>query len=201
MFENNSKIPRYFVLMELVLALTILIGMFFSFILVAGAYFVALILFVVFLVLDKRYGSMISNYKQSFFLFDAINLIGVIAVIYYEFAQHSPILNTLLIVITVIKVFVMLVDAFVIKNKNISNNEYVLANTVQLCSMLCVLTYFVNVSNLFFAVDALMFEIAAFALKIYINRENKPKIPVAGKKDDSLEERIHSAGNGEGDVE
>ena len=187
--------------MEIGQVLTILIGMFFSFILVAGAYFVALILFAVFLVLDKRYGSMLSNYKQSFFLFDAINLIGIIAVIYYEFAQHSPILNTLLIVLTVIKVFVMVVDAFVIKNKNLSNNEYVLANTVQLCSMICILTYFFNVSNLFFAVDALMFEIAAFALKIYINRENKPKVPVVTQKDDSLEERIHSAGNGEGDVE
>ena len=200
MFENNSKIPKFFVLMELVLALTILVGMFFSFVLAAGAYFVAVILFVVFLILDKKYGASLLNYKHSFFLFDAINLIGIVAVLYYEFANHAKILNLLLIVLMVIKVLVLLVDAFVIKTKNLSNNEYVLANTVQLCSMICILTYFVNVSNLFFAVDALLFEFAAFALKLYINRENKPKV-VENKKDSSLEDRIHSAGNGEGDVE
>ncbi len=201
MNENNSKYPKFFVIMELILSMIILVGMFFSFMLVAGAYFIALILFVVFLILDKRYGQSIINYKQSFFLFDFINLIGVVAVLYYEFSRFSKVLSTLLILILMVKLFAMLVDVFVIKNQNFSNNEYVLANVVQLCSMICMLTYFLNVSELFFAVDALLFELACLILKFYINRENKEKVEEKKVEDSSLEDRIRSAGKDEGDVE
>lgn len=95
----------------------------------------------------------------------------------------------------------MMVDIFLIKNKNLSTNENFLVDVIKLCSMICILTYFFNVSNLFFAIDSFIFEIVAFAIKIYINRDNDSKKQKVDSAEQKLEERIHSAGENEGEIE
>ena len=205
MFESNSKFPKFFIYMQLALSLIILIGMFFNVVFVGSAYFIALILSAVFLMLDKKYGSLITNYKLTFFLFDLINLMAVIAVIYYEYTKHVMVLNIFLILFVIIQLLMMVVDIYLIKNKNVSKNENFLANMIKLCSMICILTYFFNVSDLFFAIDAFLFEIVAFGLRLYVNRDSGSKDKKEFKPEETeeskIEKRIHSAGENEGEVE
>ena len=100
-----------------------------------------------------------------------------------------------------ILVLSLLIDWFLIKNQRFTNNENTLVNTVKLCSMICILTYFFNVSDLFFAIDSLIFEVASFVLKIYLNLDDSKKKDVEPEKEQSLEERIFSAGENEGDMD
>ena len=81
MFESTSKFPKFYLYMQLFIAITIFIGMFFSLTLVSVVYFVALLLSAVVLMLDKKYGTILTNYKLTYFLFDIINLIAVIAIV------------------------------------------------------------------------------------------------------------------------
>ena len=201
MFEFNSKIPKFFIYMQLALSLIILISMFFSVTIVSCVYFVALIISAVFVILNKKYGSHLTNYKLTFFLFELINLIAIIAIMYYEYTKHSMVLNVFLILLIVVQVLMMIIYIFLIKNKNLSTNENFLFDVIILCSMICILTYFFNVSNLFFAIDAFIFEVVALAIKIYINRDSNVKKQKVDSAEQILEERIHSAGENEGEIE
>ena len=150
MFESNFKFPKFFIYMQLALSLIIFVGMFFSIKLVAGTYFVAILITAVFLILDKKYGSILTNYKLTFLLFDIVNLIAIIAITYYEFVNHSTVLNVFLFILIAIETVSACIDIFVIKNKNVSSRENILVDVVKLSSMICILTYFFNVSDLFF---------------------------------------------------
>lgn len=201
MFENKSKFPRFFVYMLLILAVIMFVGMFFNANIVGVTYFVALLVCIVLLLLDKHYGTILTNYKLTFFLFDLINLIAVIAVMYYEFSKHTFILNVFLVVLILAEIFLIFVDIFVVQNKNISKEGCFFVNVVKLGSIICILTYFYRVSELWFAIDALIFEIVSIVLKIYFNSTK------FGKKNDgnnenekqlnTIESRIHSAGEEE----
>ena len=201
MFEKNSKFPKFFIYMQLALSLTVLVGMFFSVKLVGAAYFIAIILSAVFLMLDKKYGSALTSYKSTFFLFDLTNLIAIIAIVYYEYKNHSMVLNTFLVILMIIQIFSMLIDVYIVKNKDILDKETVIVDVLKLGSMICILTYFFNVSDLFFAIDAFVFEMVGFVYKIYLSRDKKEKIKENESNQKNIEERIHSAGKNEGEIE
>lgn len=181
MFDTTSKFPKIFVYMLASLAVIIFIGMFFSLKFVSAMYFLALLISAVVLILDRKYGTILTNYKLTFFLFDLINLIAVIAITYYESSKHTVVLNIFLISLIVIETLLMVLDIFFIHNKNLTKPENLLVDSVKLGSMICILTYFFGVSTLFYAVDALAFEIANFILKIYVNR-NQNKAPAKEKE-------------------
>ena len=169
--------------------------------LVSANFFITIIVLAVFLVLDKKYGSDLSNYKLTFFFLDLICIIALAAILVYEYSTASMILNGFMILLMGILVLSLLIDWFLIKNQRFTNNENTLVNTVKLCSMICILTYFFNVSDLFFAIDSLIFEVASFVLKIYLNLDDSKKKDVEPEKEQSLEERIFSAGENEGDMD
>lgn len=201
MFESNSKFPKFFICMQLAVSLIILIGMFFSVKIVGGVYFVALIISAVFVVLDKKYGSLLTNYRLTFFLFDLVNLIAVIAIIYYEYTKHTFVLNMFLILLIVIEVLMMVIDMFLIKNKNISSNQNFVVDVLKLCSMICILTYLFNVSDLYFAIVAFVFELIIFVLRLVLNRDTTAVKSKEETHENTLAKRIHSAGESEGDIE
>lgn len=200
MGEKNFRFPQFFNYLLVTLSVIIFAGMFFSVKIVGGVYFIAILLSVVFAILDKKYGKFLSNYKVTFFLFDLINLISVIAILYYEYSRHEMILNVFLILLIVIEVLMMIIDFFLIKNKNLSKNESFIVNVVKIASMICILTYFYKVSILFFAIDALFFEVASLVLKIYVNKAEKNE-EINEPVEQKVEDIIQSAGKDEGDVE
>ena len=128
-------------------------------------------------------------------------MIAVIAIIYYEFFKDTFILNLFLIELIIVEAFLFAVDILVVKNKNISKEGCFFVNVVKLGSMICILTYFYKVSTLWFAIDALIFEIASIVLKIYFNSVKFGKINKIETEKESeivkIETRIHSADESE----
>ena len=47
-------------------------------------------------ILDRKYGSILTNYKVTYLLFEVVNLVAVITVIVYEYTKHTEILNLFL---------------------------------------------------------------------------------------------------------
>ena len=168
MLEKNSKFPRFFILMLIPLALIMLVGMFFGVKIVSSTYFIALLIAIVFLMLDKHHGENLANYKLSFFLFDVINLIAVVSIMYYEYGSHSMLLNIFLTVLCAVLIFLIVFDCVILRNKDITKRQSVYVSLVKMGSMISLLTYFYNVSILFFAIDALIFELANVVLKMII---------------------------------
>ena len=66
MFETNSKFPKFFVYMMLLSAILALVGMFVNVKIVSAVYFIVIILNVVLLLMDKKYGPPLTNYKQTY---------------------------------------------------------------------------------------------------------------------------------------
>ncbi len=202
MLNNNSKYPKFFIYMLLSLAVMNFASAFINAYIVAATFFISIIVLVVFMMLDRKYGAEFSNYKVTFFLLDLICIIAIITIMVYEFQRANIVLKVSLALVVVMLVLSMISEWFLLKNENFTNNENMLVNATKLCSMICLLTYFFNISNLFFALDSLIFEVAAFTLKIYLNYESdeKKKEPVV-KTELSIEERIFSAGESEGEFE
>ena len=178
MFERNSKFPRFFILMLIPIAVVMLVGMFFTAKIVAGAYFIALLVALVFLMLDRHHGENLTNYKLAFFVFDFINLMAAVAVIYYEFSKHSVLLNVLLISLISLFMILIVTDCILVKNKDFSKKHSVFISLINMGTMICILTYFYNVSELFFVIDALIFAICAIVIKVMLvfGKKNKPEI-------------------------
>lgn len=188
MFDRNSKFPRFIILMLLPITLIMLVGMFFSPRLVANAYFIALLISVVYLLIDRHYGENITNYRIAFFLFDIINLIATIVVIYYEFRKESYLLNIFMIISMIFIVFLILIDIVLVKNKDIEKKHSVFVGLVNLGFMICILTYFYNVSELFFIIDALIFEVSSIIIKIIIIfTKNNDKEAIATDKGNDID--------------
>lgn len=199
---TKSRFSNFFVSMLIPMALIMFIGMFFSIKIVANAYFAALILAIVFFILNKRYGKFITNHKLAFILFEIINLIAVIAVIYYEFTKHSIILNIFLVLLIVVELALLVIDIFYIKNERISEQENLFISIVKLGSVICILTYFFKVSELFFAIDALIFEISNIILKIIFNKLEvfEPEKPQKETEQSKIENIINNSVD-EGEIE
>jgi hypothetical protein len=192
--------------MLLILAGIMFVCIFFNEHAVSSTYFISLLICVVLLILDNHYGTILTNYKLTFFLFDLINMVAVCAIIYYEFSKHTIVLNVFLIILVFLSLFTMIVDAFFVKNKNITKVESSFIGIFKVGAMICILTYFFNVSALWFAIDAFLFELADVALKIYFNSYNytnfnKIKKTQNENEESSLEDRIHSAGEDEGEID
>ena len=189
MFESNSKFPKFYVYMMLLSAILAFAGMFFSVKIVSAIYFIAIILSLVLFILDKKYGTLLTNYKLTFALFELVNLIAVVSVVYYEFSNHLEVLNLFLILLIAIEVLMLIIDIFVIKNKNLTKRENLTIDFFKLCSMVCILTYFFNVSELYFSIFAFVFESIVLVFKVYSNLEDKPE---EEKKEELIEDVIHS---------
>ena len=165
MFESNSKFPKIFVYMMSILALMMFIGMFFGVVFVGSPYFIALLICAILLILDRKYGSILTNYKLVYLLFEIVNLIAVISVVYYEYSKHTEILNTFLILLIVIETLMALIDIFLLKNKKLTRTMNVVIDFIKLCSMICIITYFFGVSKLYFAIFAFVFEAINLTVK------------------------------------
>jgi len=201
---NKSKFSNFFVCMLIPMALLMFIAMFFSVKIVEGIYFAALILAVVYFILNKKYGKFITNHKLAFILFEIINLIAVIAIIYYEFAKFTIILNFFLVLLVIAEVLLLLLDIFYIKNEKINSQENLFISIVKLGSFICILTYFFNISTLFFAIDALIFELANLTIKILFQKFELPEMDKEYQKEvepSNIEKIIDSAAENEGEIE
>lgn len=185
------------------MALLMFVSMFFSVKIVGGIYFATLILAVVYLILNKKYGKFVSNHKLAYILFEIINLIAVIAIIYYEFNKFTIILNLFLIALLVSEIVLICLDIFYIKNENINSQENIFISVVKLGSFICVITYFFNISTLFFAIDALIFEVANIIIKILFQKFDFSEkiVPAKTTSEVNIEKIIDSAAENEGEIE
>ncbi len=205
MFESNSKFPKIFVYMMSLLAVIMFIGMFFGVVFVGSPYFIAVLICAVILILDRRYGSILTNYKLTYLLFEIVNLIAVISVVYYEYSKHTEMLNIFLILLIVIEVVMAIIDIFLLKNKNLTKIKNVIIDFIKLCSMICIMTYFFNVSKLYFAIFAFVFESMNLAVKISTYFENLGKKQKTEpetenqEKTEKIEDIIHSNSEGDGE--
>lgn len=200
---HKSKFSSFFVCMLIPMALLMFVSMFFSVKIVGGIYFATLILAVVYLILNKKYGKFVSNHKLAYILFEIINLIAVIAIIYYEFNKFTIILNLFLIALLVSEIVLICLDIFYIKNENINSQENIFISVVKLGSFICVITYFFNISTLFFAIDALIFEVANIIIKILFQKFDFSEkiVPAKTTSEVNIEKIIDSAAENEGEIE
>ena len=199
MFETNSKFPKIFVYMMSLIAVIMVSGIFFSLKVVGGAYFVAMLVCAIIFLLDKKYGTLLTNYKMTYLLFEIVNFIAVLAVIAYEYSKHTETLNLFLILLGALEVLMIAIDIFFIKNKDLEKIQNLLIDFMKLCSMVCIITYFFNVSKLYFAIFAFMFEIANLTVKFVVYCENKSKTEQPVQKSESIEDIIHSGDDGDGE--
>ena len=190
MFESNSKFPKFYVYMMLLSAILAFVGMFFSVKIVSAIYFIAIILSLVLYILDKKYGTLLTNYKLTYMLFELVNLIAVISIVYYEFLNHSEVLNLFLVLLICLEVLMLIIDIFVIKNKNLTKRENLFIDFFKLCAMVCILTYFFNVSKLYFSIFAFVFEAIVLSFKVYCNLEDKPIVEEKAEEE-IIEDVIH----------
>lgn len=202
MFKNTSIFPRIFIYILSALSILIFVGMFFSFRLVEIFYFVTILVAAVFLILDKKYGKSLTNHKAVFFLFDFINLIAIITVLYYEYSKHNSVLNAFLIALICVVSILLIIDFVFISDKFSFKKEFIFIDVLELCSMICIYTYFNKVSEFWFAVTAFVFFIFNLAVKIaftiklkYYNQNIKKRIEtdnVEVLQDESIESLIQS---------
>lgn len=200
MFESNSKFPKIFVYMMSILALIIFVGMFFGVVFVGIPYFIAVLICAIILLLDKKYGTILTNYKLTYLLYEIINFIAIISVVYHEYSKHSETLNLFLILLIVVEILMAVVDIFLLKNRNLNKSKNLLIDFLKLCSMICVMTYFFGVSKLYFAIFAFVFEAMNIAVKVatfYDNKNNSKTNEIV--QEQKLEDIIHSSDNGDGE--
>lgn len=168
MSENNSKFPKFFIYMFSALILAMIVCALFSLTAVGAVYFVMLLVVVVFTILDKRYNFFITNYKSIFVMFDLAGLVSVLTIICYEYSKHSLTLNIFLWLILGIRLCHILVDLLFIKNNFISKAECLMIDFIQIGSMICVLTYFYQVSTFWYSIVAFALAVGNMALKVYV---------------------------------
>lgn len=199
MFETNSKFPKIFVYMMSLIAVIMLAGIFFSLKIVGGAYFVALLVCAIIFILDKKYGTLLTNYKVTYLLFEIVNFVAVMAVIAYEYSSHTETLSLFLILLGALEVLMMIIDIFLLKNKYLTKTQNLLIDFVKLCSMVCIITYFFNVSKLYFALFAFVFEGANITVKVLVYSENKGSNEKVVQKAEAIEDIIHAGDDGDGE--
>ncbi len=199
MFESNSKFPRIFVHMMSLLAAIMLVGMFFSAKIVGGAYFIAMLICAIIFILDRKYGSILTNYKVTYLLFEMVNFIAVLSVIVYEYSKHTETLNVFLILLVIVELVMGVIDIFLIKNKQLTKTKNLIIDFIKLCSMICIITYFFNVSKLFFAIFAFVFESVNIAVKVINYIDNKNYQVEQNLVQEKIEDIIHSDDGGDGE--
>lgn len=199
MFESNSKLPKIFIYMLTAVAVFMFVGLFFGVRYVGMPYFIALMICVVMFVLDKKSNANLTNYKLTYLLFGIVNLIAIIAVIYYEYSKHTEVLNLFLILLVVVEVLMAAIDVFVLKNKNLTKRFNLAIDFVRFCSMLCVMFYFFGVSDVYFSIFAFVFELANVGIKVSTFFRHKNEKEVASEKTETIEDIIHSSDESSGE--
>lgn len=183
------------------LAVVIFVGMFFDVKFVGAPYFIAMIICAVIFLLDRKFATLLTNYKLTYFLFELVNLMAIISVVYYEYENLDKNLEVFLILLLVVEVLMAVIDIFLLKNKDLNRTKNLIIDFIKLCSMICIITYFFGVSKLYFAIFALVFEAMNIALKVstYFENLNKKDKVVETKKEEKLEDIIHSESEGDGE--
>ncbi len=199
MFESNSKLPKIFVYMLSAVAVFMFVGLFFGVAYVRIPYFIATLICVIMFILDKKSDSNLTNYKLTYLLFGLVNLIAVISVIYYEFTKYTKVLNVFLVLLIVVEVLMAVIDLFVLKNKYLTRKFNLTIDFVRLCSMICVMTYFFGVSELYFAIFAFVFELANAVVKVLTYFRHEEKKELVKEKTENLEDIIHSSDDVDGE--
>lgn len=192
MFESNSKFPRIFVYMMSFLAVFIFVAMFFSVKLVGAPYFIAMLICAVIFIMDRKFGTLLTNYKLTYLLYEIVNLLAVISVVYHEQKTYDETLKLFLILLIVVEVFMAIIDVLLLKNKDLNRTKNLIIDFFKLCSMICILTYFFGVSKLYFAIFALVFESMNIAVKVatYFESINHKEKKIEEKKEQKIEEKI-----------
>lgn len=193
MFESNSKLPKIFVYMLTSVAVFMLAGLFFGVKFVGMPYFISMIICVILLVLDKKSNSNVTNYKLTYLLLGLINFIAVSSIIYYEYSKHTEHLNLFLILLVDAEVLMAIIDVFILKNKNLTKRFNLVIDVARLCSMICIMTYFFGISDLYFAIFAFVFEIANISIKVSTHFISRKKEDVKEENVEKLEDIIHSS--------
>lgn len=193
MFESNSKLPKIFVYMLTSVAVFMLAGLFFGVKFVGMPYFISMIICVILLVLDKKSNSNVTNYKLTYLLLGLINFIAVSSIIYYEYSKHTEHLNLFLILLVDAEVLMAIIDVFILKNKNLTKRFNLVIDVARLCSMICIMTYFFGISDLYFAIFAFVFEIANISIKVSTHFISRKKEDVKEENVEKIEDIIHSS--------
>lgn len=206
MSEKNSKFPKFFIYMFSALIIVMIICCFFSSTAVANVYFAMLLVVAVFILLDKKYGFFITNYKSIFIMFDISSLIASFVVIFYEHASNSLTVLVLLYVLMGLTLAIVLTDILLIKNKLLTKKECLMVEFMQLCLMICMLTYFYKVSSFWYLVVAVAFEAITETLKIYFaiklkNRAVESSQDEESEVNDTVEKIERAENEDEGDME
>lgn len=199
--KNMSMLERLYLYLLMVPALVMFFGMFFNMIIVGTAYFMALVVGVVILIMDRHESGLKSNNKLVYLTNDSINLVAVITIMYYEFLRDWGALDILLIVLAALSLVQIVIDAVCIKNGRISKQGLAIIDIFNVGIMICILTYFFKVSSLWFAIDAICFLVAMLVLKLVLNHYYKKTLERPRTEEQVVEDIIHSAGENEKDTE
>lgn len=201
MFENNSKFPKFFIYMFMSLIVFMAVGIFFGATVVGIVYFCVLLLTTVFLVIDKYQTEALTNYKTIFVLLDVVNFIAVLSILIYEWAEHTIGFNIMMFLFLALEIAMILFVCLKKKKSNTTKVESVFVGILKIGSMICMLTYFYGVSTLFFAIDAMIFEVSNLVIQICFNRiDIKPK-SVKITDNQKLQEIIQKPLEDEGDLD
>ncbi len=198
--NKTSNFHRFFVLLLLVPAITMIVGSFFDIQIVGNAYFVALLILISFFIIDKHYGTILTNYRITFFLTDLINIIAVATILAYVYNKEITV-DVCLIAVIVIEAIMIILNLFFTKNENITKYFGAIVDTVKIGSIISILAYFYKVSTFWFAIDALIFELVSLGFKIYFAAVHKKVEEKEISENEKIEELIHSAGEDEGETE
>lgn len=201
MFENNSKFPKFFIYMFMSLIAFMIVGIFFGATVVGIVYFCVLLLTTVFLLIDKYQTEALTNYKTIFVLLDVVNFIAVLSILIYEWAEHTVGFNIMMFLFLALEIAMILFVCLKKKKSNTTKVESVFVGILKIGSMICMLTYFYGVSTLFFAIDAMIFEVSNLVIQICFNRiDIKPK-SVKITDNQKLQEIIQKPLEDEGDLD
>ena len=173
MFESNSKLPKIFIYMMSLLALIMFVGLFFGVGYVRLPYYIAIIICVIMLILDGRSNSNLTNYKLTYLLFEVVNLIAVISIMYYRNAELSKTVNAIFVALIVVEVLAGVIDVFVLKNKNLNKRLNVSIDFIKLWSMICIIKYLSGFEKIWFAIAALVLELANVSIKVIARIKNQ----------------------------
>ena len=210
MAEKNAKFPIFFTLMLIALSVLMLISIFFSSTFVGVLFFIALLVVIVFTILDKKYGTKLASHEDYYLFVDIICFIAVSAIVYYEEPNQSKLLKLFLGFLMAGILILILLDFLYFKDEYFVKKECLYIDIAEICSMICILAYFYRVSEFWFAVVGLAFCLINIAIKITftvlarkkskINPELAEKTRETQKDLVSIEERIQS-NNEQGDME
>ena len=210
MAEKDTRFPIFFTLMLIALSVLMIIGIFLGSSFVGVLFFISLLVVIVFTILDKKYGKQLASHEDYYLFVDIICLIAISAIMYYEDANQSKILKIFLALLGTSIGVLILLDFLYCKDEFYVKKECLIIDFTQICSMICILAYFYKVSEFWFAVVALVFEIINIILRVVFTTKQKKLLETQSEttgsdkilenQEVSVEDKI-SSNNEQGDME